>query len=253
LRSARDLPANLAGALGILLALLLWEWAARATSGLAVAAPADTLLALADLWNEPGFLRGHLAISLLRTVCGLGIGISSGLVLGALAGSFPPLRRVFAPLRWALTSIPGVVVVMLGMLWLGLGTIMVAAIVALMAAPTVYIAVMEGLSAVDVDLLEMARLYGLPLRLRLGTLYVRALAAPLLSAAVLALGGAMRVVVLAEALGAGEGLGHLLAVARANLDTPRLYALALLSMAVVGLAELALIGPARRLAWRWRA
>jgi len=100
---------------------------------------------------------------------------------------------------------------------------------------------------------EMAALYRLPPGLRLGALYLRALAAPLISAAVLALGGAMRVVILAEALGAGEGLGHLLAVARTNLDTPRLYALAFLSMAVVGLVELTIIGPARRLAWRWRA
>jgi len=250
--SARDLPANLAGALGILLALLLWEWAARATSGLAVAAPVDTLAALSGLWDEPGFLRRHLAISLLRTACGLSLGMAAGLLLGGLAGAWPALRRIFAPLRWALTSVPGVVVVMLAMLWLGMGTPMVAGIVALMAAPTVYVAVLEGLSAVDADLLEMARLYGLPLRLRLGALYLRALAAPLLSAAVLALGGAMRMVILAEALGAGEGLGYLLAVARTNLDTPRLYALALLSMAVVGLAELALIGPVRRFAWRWR-
>jgi NitT/TauT family transport system permease protein len=249
----RSRRTDLASALGFLLALLLWEWAARATSGLAVAAPLDTLHALAGLCFEPGFLRRHLAISLMRTAGGLGIGIGSGLALGTLAGSWPPLRRVFAPFRWALTSIPGVVVVMLAMLWLGLGSAMVTAIVALMSAPTVYVAVLEGLSAVDADLLEMASLYRLPTRLRLGTLYLRALAAPLLSAAVLALGGAMRVVVLAEALGAGEGLGHLLSVARANLDTPRLYALALLSMAVVGLAELTLIGPARRLAWRWRA
>jgi len=240
-------------ALGIVLALLAWEWAARASSGLAVAAPWATLKALAELWSEPGFASRHLGASLLRTACGLGLGIAAGLALGALAGAWPPLRRILAPFRWALTSVPGVVVVMLGMLWLGLGTPMVAAIVALMAAPTVYVAVLEGLSAVDADLVEMAALYRLPPGLRLGALYLRALAAPLISAAVLALGGAMRVVILAEALGAGEGLGHLLAVARTNLDTPRLYALAFLSMAVVGLVELTIIGPARRLAWRWRA
>lgn len=241
-----------AALVGVLLALGLWQWAARATSGLAVASPQDTLRALFELFSEPGFLGEHLAASLLRTACGLGLGVAAGALAGALAGVWPPLRQVLAPFRWALTSVPGVVVVMLGMLWLGLGTPMVTAIVALMAAPAVYVAVLEGLAAVDADLAEMARLYRLPPLLRVTQLYLRALAAPLFSASVLALGGAMRVVVLAEALGAAQGLGHLLAVARTNLDTPRLYALALLAMAVVGLAELALIGPARRLAWRWR-
>jgi NitT/TauT family transport system permease protein len=125
--AGRKLPVNLAGALGVPLALLLWEWAARATSGLAVASPVDTLASVSTLWGEPGFLRRHLAISLLRTAWGLGIGIGSGLVFGALAGSFPPLRPVFATFRWALTSIPGVVVVMLGMLWLGMGAPMTVA------------------------------------------------------------------------------------------------------------------------------
>lgn len=239
--------------LGVLLALGLWEYAARVSSGLAVASPFDTVLAFADLMEEKGFLREHLAASLLRTACGLVLGLSMGLAAGALTVVWPHLRLVLAPFRWALTSVPGVVVVMLGMLWLGMGSPMVIGIVALMTAPAIYIAVLEGLAAVDADLIEMAKLYRLPPRLRATQLYLRALAAPLFSAMVLALGGAMRVVVLAEALGAAQGLGHLLAVARTNLDTPRLYALALLSMSVVGMVELALIGPVRRLAWRWRA
>ena len=47
----------------------------------------------------------------------------------------------------------------------------------------------------------------------------------------------MRVAVLAEALGANTGIGHALSVARTNLDTPQLYALALCSMLLVGVAD----------------
>lgn len=242
-----------ASCIGVLLALALWQWASQVGGAMAVATPLETLRAMSALWAEPGFVHTHLAASLRRTACGLGLGLGAGLALGMLAGLCPPLRGMLAPLRWALTSVPGVVVIMLAMLGLGLGSPMVTVVVALLAAPAAYVAVQEGLCAVDADFLEMARLYRLPPGLRLSALYLRALAAPLLSAAVLALGAAMRVVVLAEALGAGEGLGHLLAVARTNLDTPRLYALALLAMAVVGVAELAIIGPARRRAWRWRA
>jgi NitT/TauT family transport system permease protein len=250
--TVRRLSSRSATVLGVLLALGLWELAARASSGLAVASPYDTLLAFAELLKEDDFIGEHLAASLLRTACGLGLGLSLGLTAGALTVICPSLRQVMAPFRWTLTSVPGVVVVMLGMLWLGMGTPMVTGIVALMTAPAIYVAVLEGLAAVDAELIEMARLYRLPPYLRATQLYLRALAAPLFSALVLALGGAMRVVVLAEALGASQGLGHLLAMARTNLDTPRLYALALLSMSVGGMVELVLIGPVRRLAWRWR-
>ncbi len=156
-------------------------------------------------------------------------------------------------LRAMLTSVPGVVTVMLGMLWLGLGSAMVVAIVALMVAPTIHVAVIEGLATVDATLSEMARAYRFTPAMRLWHVYAPAMAAPLFSGGVAALGMAMRVAVLAEALGANEGVGHALSVARTNLDTPQLYALALLSMLLVGLAEMALSGLARRTIGRRRS
>jgi NitT/TauT family transport system permease protein len=142
---------------------------------------------------------------------------------------------------------------MLGMLWFGLGSAMVVAIVALMVAPAIHVAVIEGLSAVDAALAEMARAYRVPPGMRLWHIYAPAMAAPLFSGGVVALGMAMRVAVMAETLGSNEGVGHALAVARTNLDTPQLYALALLTMLLVGLAEMTLLGLARRAVGRRRA
>ncbi len=238
---------------GVALALGCWELAARHSSSLAVAPPLETLAALVRLLERPGFLAVHLAVSLRRTLSGLALGLAVGLVCGGLAGAWPLLREVFAPFRWALMSVPGVVVVMLAMLWLGMGTLMVTVIVALMAAPILYVGVLEGLAAVDDHLLEMVRIYRFPLSMRLAAVYGRALAPSVLSGCTVAVGGAMRVVILAEALGANEGLGHILALARTNLDTAQIYALALLSMCVVGLVEGLMLGPVRRRLWRWRA
>ncbi len=237
---------------GVALALGCWELAARHSSGLAVAPPLETLVALIRLLGRPDFLAVHLAVSLQRTLCGLGLGLAVGLACGGLAGACPALRELFAPFRWALMSVPGVVVVMLAMLWLGMGTLMVTVIVALMAAPILYVSVLEGLAAVDAQLLEMVRAYRFPLFMRLAAVYGRALAPSVLSGCTVAVGGAMRVVILAEALGANEGLGHVLAMARTNLDTAGIYALALLSMCVVGLVEGLMLGPVRRRLWLWR-
>ncbi len=245
--SAKSLAPILAG---VMLALACWELASRHFSGLAVAAPLATMTALGDLLSRPEFLLDHLAVTLQRTLAGLALGLFLGIFCGGLAGAFPILRPLFAPFRWALMSVPGVVVVMLGMLWLGMGTRMVAGIVALMTTPIIYVSVVEGLIAVDRQLLEMARVYRLTLTMRLVEIYGRALAGSLLAGATVALGGAMRVAVLAEALGANEGLGAALAVARTNLDTPQLYALALLSMGAAGLVELLMLAPTRKKLWR---
>ena len=240
-------PARLGlSVLGLFIMLAAWEAGARDLAGIAVASPAQTWEALFRLVGQGEFLRDHLAVSLGRVVAGLGAGVILGAACGVLAGAQPALRWLLAPMRWALTSVPGVVVVMIAMLWLGMGDAMAVFIVAAMTTPVIYVSVSESLSGVDPDLLEMARLFRLPPLSRLWNLYAMAMAGPLLSGAILALGGAIRVVVLAEALGANQGLGHRLALARTNLDASELYALALLCMGVVGVVELAILGPVRR-------
>ncbi len=238
---------GLAGRVCGLAALLgAWEVASRQGHGIAVASPGETFAALAGLLGQPSFWLGDLAVSVRRVGSGFFLGFAVGGGLGLLAGRFPAVRAFLAPSRWMLTSVPGVVAVMLGMLWFGLGAGMVVAIVALMVAPAIHVAVIEGLSTVDATLAEMARAYRFTPVMRFWHIYAPAMAAPLFSGGVVALGGAMRVAVLAEALGANTGIGHALSVARTNLDTPQLYALALCSMLLVGAAEMALLGLARR-------
>lgn len=238
---------SLAGKLaGVALLLAAWELVSRQVHGIAVASPLETLAALWRFANQPAFLLGDLWTSVRRVVLGFVIGALCGGGLGMIAGFVPFVRSALTPARWMLGSVPGVVVVMLGMLWFGMGSAMVVAIVALMVAPAIFVAVVEGLGSVDAGLLEMARAYRLTPRMRFVNIYCPAMAAPFVSAGIVALGGSMRVAVLAEALGANQGIGHALAVARTNLQTPELYALALLSMALVGIAEMVLLRVARR-------
>ena len=245
---------GIAGRLCGLAALLgAWEAASRQGQGIAVASPGETFAAMAGLLAQPTFWLGDLAVSVRRVGLGFSLGLAAGGGLGLLAGWYPAARAFLVPSRWMLTSVPGVVAVMLGMLRFGLGSTMVVAIVALMVAPAIHVAVIEGLATVDAALLEMARAYRFTPGMRFWHIYAPAMAAPLFSGGVVALGGAMRVAVLAEALGSNEGVGHALAVARTNLDTPQLYALALLSMLLVGLAEMTLLGLARRAVGRRRA
>ncbi|ADK85053.1 ABC transporter related protein [Desulfarculus baarsii DSM 2075] len=233
-------------ALGLVLLLALWQAAATHYSSLAIASPWDTLTALGQMLSQGDFWADHLLVSLGRVTVGLGLGLAAGLSLGVLAGALPPLRRVLSPTRWMLMSVPGVVVIMLAMLWFGMGGAMVVAIVATMVAPLIYISVVEGLDAVDARQLEMARVYHFPLAMRLYRIHGMAMAGPLIAGGLMALGSAIRLVVLAEALGAAEGLGYALALARTNLETPRLYALALLCVCVVAGVELAVLRPVRR-------
>ena len=241
-RARRVIP-PLLGLAGLVAA---WEMAARFYSGIAIAGPGDTFRALGVLLADGRFLREHFGLTVLRVLSGLGLGLAIGLLLGMAAGIWPVVRRLLSPLRWLLMSLPGVVVVMVAMLWLGMGSAMVLFIVTSMISPVIYVNVVEGLVGVDRGLLEMARVYRFPWGMRLRRIYLMAMAGPLISGGIIALGNAIRIAVLAEALGANQGLGHYLALARSNLDTAGLYALVLLSLGVIGLVELLIMIPLRR-------
>ncbi len=226
---------------GILLFLTGWQVLAAAGGGLTVAPPAETALALGTLLAQPGFWTADLLTTLWRVLAGFACGVLCGGILGGCAGFWPGFGLLLLPYRWVLSSVPGVVLVILAMLWCGVGSSMVVAIVSLTVAPTIYQAVKEGVLALDPQLIEMVRAFRLGRRKRLTALYLPAVSAPLLSACVTALGGSMRVAILGETLGASQGLGYSLALARANLDIRQLYAVALLSMLLVSLVEATLL------------
>lgn len=231
---------------GLLLFLGVWQGLALAGGGLSIAPPAETVRALAALLAQERFWTGDLLTTLWRVLSGFSLGVLCGGTLGCCAGLYPPAGLLLLPYRWVLSSVPGVVLVILAMLWCGVGSAMVVSIVALTAAPTIYLAVREGILALDPQLCEMARAYRLGRRKRLAALYLPAVSAPLLSACVAALGGSMRVAILGETLGASQGLGYALALARADLDTGQLYAVALLSMLLVSLVEATLLRGLRK-------
>ena len=239
--------------LGILLLLGAWQLAAHAFSGLVVASPRDTVAAAATLLADREFWAKHLAVSLRRMGLALLACILAGGTLGLLGGVFPKVRALAEPLRWMLATVPGVVVVVVFMLWFGMGDLMVVSIAASMGSPVIFVTLADTIGRVDPNLLDMARVYRFSFRTRLLKIYVMAAAGPFFSALVIAGGNVVRVAVLAEVMGAGEGIGHCLAAARSRLNTPELYALALISMGVAAGAEALVFRPLeRRMADRGR-
>lgn len=231
---------------GCLFFLAMWQGCAAKGGFLAFASPAETLTAMARLLARGSFWIEGIAPSFCRLGAGFVIGVAAGGVLGGFAGLWPAFGLFLLPFRWVLSSVPGIVLVILAMLWFGSGSGMVTVIVALTVTPTIYLAMQEGIAAIDGNLREMARAYSVPPVRKLTELYLPAVSAPLLSAGVVALGGGMRVAIMGETLGASRGLGYTLAVARSNLDAAELYAVAFISMLLVSLLETAFLSCIRK-------
>jgi NitT/TauT family transport system permease protein len=237
--------------LGAVLIVLGWQLLALNLGPLLMATPLQTLKAMWQLPFEADF-RVHAGASLLRIGLGVGLGCLLGFCLGLLAGLDARLRGLLESLRWLLMATPPVVVVVLAMLWFGLGSAMVVFISVLMLAPGMYVNTVKGMLMVDRGLLEMVRVYRFGPWQKLRYLYVPALAAPLGAALLIATCSGVRLVVMAEVLGAESGAGFALANARSTFDSAGLYAWTLLILLLVAALEFVLLQPLQRRMGRWQ-
>lgn len=236
---------------GVLLLLGGWQVTAQYLGPMLMASPVQAVIALGVLVRSPSFWE-HASASLMRIGTGVGLGCAIGLTLGVLAGHNARLRGLLEPLRWLLMAMPPVVVVVLAMLWFGLGSAMVIFITVLMMAPGMYVNTVKGMLLVDRTLVEMTHVYRFGAWMRLRHLYLPALAAPLTAALLIATCGGVRLVVMAEVLGAESGAGFALANARSTFDSGELYAWVILILGLVAALEFALLQPLQRRLMLWQ-
>ncbi|ADE87313.1 ABC transporter permease [Rhodobacter capsulatus] len=243
---AARLGAGLAGA-GLL--LLLWEVIARQTLPAILPGPLAVGRALIALLGERTFWTGSLAPSLAAALAGVLLALFFGLVLGWMSFRWPLIGAALAPLRLVLMGLPAAVLAILLILWLeGGGTMVVAAVSALLV-PVFQIATTAGLGAIDPQLDEMARLFHVPRLRRLRHVLWPALATALMPALRVAVANGLRITLLVELLGGGQGLGRAIQSAQTWLMTDRLLALTFVVLLMIAGAE-ALLALADRRARR---
>lgn len=230
-------PERMMQAAGAVFVLLLWKTASAVSGELTIADPFSSFAAALSMLSDPDFLKDHLAVTVLRVITALLAGVCAGFLLGAAAGRYPLIRAFLEPLRRVLSTIPGVVAAVLAMLWFGLGSSMVIFLNTIFVAPVVYINVVESISRCDTAYLEAAQIYELSAAERLRHIYVPVIYSALSASLVVVTGNSMRLTVLAEVLGTGEGLGYILGISRARLDMPTLYGCVLICFLFVWLGE----------------
>ena len=231
--------------------ILVWQLLAMQISDMILASPWQTLVKLLELLQEASFWQ-TLSVTLIRLAAALSIGISIGFALGLWAGRRAYVKHFLEPFRWVLMSVPPVIVVLLAMLWFGMGTQMVIFIAVLLLTPSIYINTQKGVEQIDDSWLELAHVYRFTPWQKISRLYIPAISAPLCAAIVIVCCNGVRIVVLAEVLGASNGLGFELANARSNFDISELYAWVITSLLLVAVLELLLLNPVQKHILRWR-
>lgn len=223
-------------AAALLLALLgLWELAVRQWGLSALVLPAPSVVATV-LWQglASGYFWPHIAATLQAVLLGLVAGSLLGLLAGMALAECALLERVLKPYVVVSQVVPKLALAPLFVLWFGFGLLPTVLITALICFFPLMENTLTGLRQVDAQRLQLFRMLGASrlqtlLRLKLPT-GLPAILAGLRVAVVLALVGA----VVAEFMGASQGLGAVVITAQGMMDTPLMFA-ALVLIAALGL------------------
>ena len=219
----------------LLILLALWELAVRQWGLSALVLPAPSAVAMA-LWNglASGYFWPHLLATLQALLLGLAIGSVVGLLIGMLLAELVWAEQVFKPYLVVSQVVPKLALAPLFVLWFGFGMLPTVLITALICFFPLMENTLTGLRQVDAQRLQLFQMLGatrlqtlLRLKLPMG---LPAILAGLRVAVVLALVG----VVVAEFMGASQGLGAVIIAAQGMMDTTLMFA-ALVLIAVLGL------------------
>ena len=232
-------PTRLAPAALYLAILLAWEVLPRAgvVPRLFVPSLSEALGALGRGHRE--FL-GSLPTTVGEIVAAYALACGGGILAGQLVAASPAARRMLLPVIRSAYAVPLVVLYPVMMVWFGLGPESKIAFAAIYAFIPTMLTVVAGVAAISPALAETARALGATRAQQI--LYI-ALPASLPSlVAALRLGGALVIVgvIVAEMLGAADGLGFLITRHRTLLNSPGVYAGIILVLAMTGMHEVAL-------------
>ncbi|GAB7554818.1 ABC transporter permease [Novosphingobium sp. 11B] len=234
--------------------LLLAVLEAGSRSGLiperTLAAPSQVL---ATLWamTVSGELTDNLAVSFLRIIAGLAIGVTTGIVLALVAGLSRQGEVAVDPLMQIKRTIPTLALTPLFIVWFGIGETPKIALIAFASIFPVYLNLYGGIRGIDVRLLEGARSLGLSRAAQVWHVILPGALPALLVGLRYSLSVSVLVLVVAEQINATAGLGYLINNARDFMRTD-IILVCLMVYAVLGLAADGLVRAVESRALVWR-
>jgi NitT/TauT family transport system permease protein len=198
-----------------------------------------------ELWGNIGATLSRVAFSFVVAMC---IGSAIGIALGRN----PRADRFFDTWLIFFLNLPALVIIVLCYIWFGLTEVAAITAVAVNKIPNVAVNMREGARSLSKDLEEMAQVYRFGWWKTLRHVTLPQLAPYFAAAARSGLALVWKIVLVVEAFGRSDGVGHQLNIAFQLFDVPMILAYALAFIIVVQIIEIAILQPLIARANKWR-
>lgn len=175
-------------------------------------------------WFASGFIYRHLWTTALETVLAFLVGAALGVAFGFLFARSPALSAVFDPYLKVGNALPRVVLAPIFTLWFGLGVLSKVAFGVTLVFFIVFFNTYQGIREVDANQLNNARMLGATERDLVRHVLLPSALVWILSSLHTSVGLALVGAVVGEYLGAGRGLGYVIAQSEGTFDTTGVFA-----------------------------
>lgn len=211
------------GALGVALAIALWELSARAgwVDPRLLTPPSGFL---GPWWGtmRSGELPEHMLATAIRIGLGFSLAVAFGMVMGIACHLVRPFREFTAAIVEIIRAIPPLALLPAFLLLFGIGLKYPVAVIVWVAWIPVFLSTLDGLDGVDKNIREAAwEFCSMP---RVVLHVVLPVAAPqILVGMRIAMGTSFLTIVVAEMMGPTSGMGYFILDASATFRIPEMY------------------------------
>ncbi|HEY0211826.1 ABC transporter permease [Acerihabitans sp.] len=231
--------------------LVIWWLASQRMPSFVLPGPLKTWQALESLWRGDSLLH-DIGITFSRVLSGFLLATLVGTVFGLALGASRLLAQFFEPLLAVFNTVSSAIWAIFAIIWFGISGATTIFVVFMTAMPLILTNVWQGAQTVDAQYVELARSFRMSRRQTLFKIYLPTILPYFFSGARLAFGFGWRVSLVAETLGASDGIGYRLRQAGDLVQTDQVFAWTLLLVAMMLLLEGGLLKPLERHLFRWK-
>jgi NitT/TauT family transport system permease protein len=195
------------GIITVALAILLWQGVSLFFLPVVFPGPLALLNRMIEIYSDPASFR-VVGQTLARIFEGFLLSMIAGIAFGILMGLKRDLEIFFDSWIMVLLTVPAVCWAFLSVLWFGISDAAPLLTIVLIVFPFVVINIWEGTKARERDLTEMAAVYRARRPLLLRKVIIPQLMPYIFSSLRIALSLSWKIALVAEAFGAGNGVGQ---------------------------------------------
>ncbi len=199
---------------------------------------------------QSGLLLSDARVTLLEAFLGLFFGMICGVTIGILFGYWRTAAAILEPIMIAMNSLPRITVAPILIIWFGLGMTSKVLLSFFTVFFVIFFNTYAGVKSVNPDLVKAVKIMGGGPRQIARMVVVPSVCSWVFAALRTSVSFALTGAVVGEFVGSSSGLGYRMLLATGLLDTPRVFAIMLILMAV-GTSLVTLSSRLERYLLRW--